>query len=288
MSFLFEYQVNYHSDSNNVTKLPFAVFSLTQEGLEHQRLSIGNQDAGCLYLGKKLLIGAVADGCTSGSNLNRMSHNQVGAYLGSYLAVRLIRNLITQNRIALDDLIPVFDEHFTQSYRKLIRTLNPWQFEHDQVLRNLLFTTVIFFLITEDKYLIAHCGDGDIIVNSRAYNLHKDSGNYFASKLISLRRRNQQSFVPTKEDPKFKIIEVGKTTDLNNLFIATDGFLDSDIKENPAFNNFFLNTIKNATGGFIDRKIEFRKDFLEPIKEIKNGRIWPSDDATFISISRIG
>jgi serine/threonine protein phosphatase PrpC len=288
MCFLFEYQINYHSDSNNLTKLPFAVFSLTQEGLEHKRASIGNQDAGCLYVGNKLIIGVVADGCTSGSNLNGMSHNQVGAYLGSYLAVRILRKLTTKNHSDIAELMPEFEAQLFRGYRKVLRTLNPWKFEYDQVLRNLLFSTLIIVLITENQYLIAHCGDGDIIVNGRAHDLQKDSGHYFASNLPYRRHLNEQSIISTNGTAQFKILEVGKTMDLECLFVATDGFLDSDIRDHPSFKYFFLATTNSVKRGFIDRKKNFRKEFLEPIIEMKGGRIWPADDATFLSIVRIG
>ena len=101
MTLLFEYQINFLSDSRNATKLPFSAFGMTQQGLQHANYSIGNQDAGCIYVGKNLIIGAVSDGCTSGTNLNGLSYNQVGAHLLSHLAVRAARSLILKSAKSL-------------------------------------------------------------------------------------------------------------------------------------------------------------------------------------------
>jgi hypothetical protein len=80
----------------------------------------------------------------------------------------------------------------------------------------------------------------------------------------------------------------GVTESLNNLLISTDGFIDSDVEEDNSFKNFFFgenNHIEKS--GFADRKFEFRKNVLESISETKNGRLYPLDDATFISLKRI-
>jgi len=287
MSFLFDYQINYYSDSKNRTQLPFSAFALTQQGLEHQKINIGNQDSGSLYLGKRVMIGALADGCTSGKNLNGKSHNQVGAYIGSYLTVRLIRKLVIKKRVSLELLIPAFEQELIYNYKKLLNTLNPWKFERNEVIENLFLSTLIFFMITDKKYLIANCGDGDIIINGKAQDLDKNSGNYFASNLIDIHRLENGKY-PIKPNLNFQIVSQGKIDALDSLFIATDGFLDPDIKQHDMFKTFFLNGIgENDSNGFLDRRSKFRKDFLTSIIEMKNGRIWPHDDATFISIKRV-
>src|SRR5436189_4637882 len=105
MTILFDYHINFLSDTENGTKLPFSVFGLTQQGLSHESHSIGNQDAACVYVGKNLLVGAVADGCTSGKNLDGMSSNQVGAHIISYLAVRTARKLIFKKHTPVDEIL---------------------------------------------------------------------------------------------------------------------------------------------------------------------------------------
>jgi len=287
MSFLFDYQINYYSDSKNVTQLPFSVFALTQQGLEHKSINIGNQDSGSLYLGKKTIIGAVADGCTGGKNLNGKSANQVGAHIGSYLAVRIARKLLLKRHLPLNELLPSFEQELILNYKRLLNTINPWEFEKDSVIQNLFLTTIIFFVITEEMYLIANCGDGDVIINSIHKDLNDDSGKYFASNLRGIHKLENGKYM-INPDKKFNIIEQGVTSSLDNIFIATDGFLDNDIREHIIFEKFFLNGIyENSYSGFKDRKTEFRREFLSPILEMKDSRIWPHDDATFISLKRV-
>lgn len=287
MNLLFDYHINYYSDSKNRTNLPFSVFALTQQGLEHQQLNIGNQDSGNIFLSKKILIGSVTDGCTSGNNLNGKSYNQTGASIGGYLTVRLLRKLVIIKRISLSDILPVFEQELIFNLKKILNVLNPWKFERDKLIRNVFFSTILFFIITEDEYLIANCGDGDIVINGNHKNLNSDSGKYFAKNLIGIQRLKDGTYT-IKPSLHFYGVAQGKTSEMDSLFLSTDGFLDGDIMQHHAFQRFFLNvTSKNYGNGFQDRRLEFRRDFLIPIQKMKNGRIWPQDDATFISIQRV-
>ena len=288
MEHLFEYQINYYSDSKNNTILPYSLFGLTQQGQAHQSMSIGNQDAGSIYIGKKIIIGVVADGCTSGFNLNGKSSNQVGAQLGSYLTVRILRKLILKKHTPLSkELLLSFEQELLINYKKLLNTLNPWQNEKDFVVKNLFLTTLTFFIVTDKEYLIANCGDSDIIINGLYKNLTSDGGKYFASNL-KYSQRLENGKLSLEPNLRFNQIDQGYTSDLNNIFISTDGFLDSDIISCSAFQDFFINdSINENTLGFIDRKTEFRREFLGQVQEMKDGRIWPYDDATFISLRRI-
>lgn len=287
MNLLFDYHINYYSDSKNRTDLPFSIFALTQQGLEHQKLNVGNQDAGTLYLGKNILIGSVADGCTSGNNLNGKSNNQTGAVIGSYLIVRLLRKLVLKKHIPLSEILPPLEHNLMTSLRKFVNALNPWEFERRGLIKNFFLSTLLFFVITEDEYLIANCGDGDILINGSYNSLNLDSGNYFANNLIEMQKLENGDY-SIKPSLNFRIVSQGRTNDLHNLFIATDGFLDEDVLKHHAFQEFFLNRTDDGRGnGFQERRSEFRRDFLSSTLEMKNGRIWPQDDATFISIQRI-
>ena len=287
MSFLFDYQINYYSDSDDITQLPFSIFALTQQGLEHQRLNIGNQDSGSLYLGKRVLIGAVADGCTGGKNINRLSNNQVGASISSYLTVRLLRKLVVKKKIGLKDLLPEFEQELLFHYKRLLNTLNPWKFEKSIVIKNMFLSTIIFFIITENEYLVANCGDGDVIINGSTRKLDDQNSIYFAKNLTEI-KRNQNGNYFINPIYSFKTIAIGNSSELNSLFIATDGFLDDDIEQHPAFSKFFLEgTSEENFSGFRMDRAEFRTDFLTPIMEMKDGLIYPHDDATFISLNRV-
>jgi hypothetical protein len=287
MTILFDYHINFLSDSENRTKLPFSVFGMTQQGLSHESHSIGNQDAGCVYVGRNLIVGAVADGCTSGKNLNGMSSNQVGAHIMSYLAVRAARKLILKKHISIESFVSPFQQSLINDLRRTVNSLNPWKFEREEIIKNFFSATIILFIITQNDYILLSCGDGDAFVNAERKELTSAGGKYFANNLKDLKFDSENGYLL---DPAYQIkcLNKGVTESLNNLLISTDGFIDSDVEEDNSFKNFFFgenNHIEKS--GFADRKFEFRKNVLESISETKNGRLYPLDDATFISLKRI-
>lgn len=287
MTILFDYHINFLSDTENKTKLPFSVFGMTQQGLSHESHSIGNQDAGCVYVGKNLIVGAVADGCTSGKNLNGMSSNQVGAHIMSYLAVRAARKLILKKHISTEKFISPFQQTLLNDLRRTVNSLNPWKFEREEVLKNFFSATIILFIVTQNDYILLSCGDGDAFINGQKKELTSSGGKYFANNLYDLKFDSDNGYLI---NPNFQIhcLHSGATSSLNNILISTDGFIDTDIEEDIAFNNFFFSESgEEEKTGFVDKKKEFRTNVLESISETKNGRLYPLDDATFISLQRI-
>jgi len=286
MTILFDYHINYLSDSENRTQLPFTVFGMSQQGLSHESHSIGNQDAGCVYVGRNLIIGAVADGCTSGKNLNGMSSNQVGAHIMSYLAVRAARKLVLKRHISIETIVTPFQQLLIHDLKRTINALNPWKFEKNEIINNFFASTILLCIITQTDYILLSCGDGDAFVNGERIELTNSGGKYFINNLYNLKIDSRNDYII---DPAFQIQCLWKSTtnSLNNLFISTDGFVDSDVEEDKSFKSFFFDDSNmNKKTGFVDRKSEFRTIFLESISETKNGRLWPLDDATFISIQR--
>ena len=79
-----------------------------------------------------------------------------------------------------------------------------------------------------------------------------------------------------------------ETIDLENILIATDGFVDNQIKKNDEFQKFFFDKkpLFNQTG-FSDRKTEFRSNVLNKIIFKDSHQDWPLDDATFISLNKV-
>jgi len=286
MTILFDYHINFLSDSENRTRLPFSVFGMTQQGLSHENHSIGNQDAGCVYVGKNLIIGAVSDGCTSGKNLNGMSSNQVGAHITSYLAVRAARKLILKKHIRIEKFISPFQQTLLNDLRKTVNSLNPWKFERDEILKNFFSATIILFIVTQEDFIVLSCGDGDVFINGERKELTSSGGKYFASNLYNLEFDSEHGYLI---NPSYQIqcLQKGATKSLNNLLISTDGFIDGDVEEDISFNKFFFKqNYEYERNGFVDRKAEFRTNVLESISETKNGRLYPLDDATFISLQR--
>jgi hypothetical protein len=287
MTILFDYHINFLSDSENRTKLPFSVFGMTQQGLSHESHSIGNQDAASIYVGKNLIIGAVSDGCTSGENLNGMSSNQIGAHIMSYLAVRTARKLILKKQIGIDLVVEPFQQSMIHDLKRTVNSINPWKFEKTEILKNFFSATIILFIITQNSYILLSCGDGDAFVNAERIELTSSGGKYFTNNLFDLKFDSSAGYLINPEF-QIKCLQKGETKNLNNILISTDGFLDSDVEEDSSFRNFFFSgKVHHEKNGFVDRKTEFRTNFLENISETKNGRLWPLDDATFISIQRI-
>lgn len=284
MNFLFDSQINYFSDCDGKTELPFGVFALTQQGMQHRHWSMGNQDSASVFIGRSSIIGAVADGCTSGRNLNGKSNNQVGAFVSSYLAVRILRKLVIKRKIPLDELMSIFQQELQANLIRLLRTINPWKAERQDIISNFLLSTVVFFLLTNKGFLVAHCGDGVVLINGNLKDLGQSSGSYFVQNI----GRDRELSFPRDWSPMFNELASGDVADLNNLFLATDGFDDQDILDHQLFSDFFnVETDKDSQRGFVNKRTEFRKGFVDPILEMKNGRTWPEDDATFISVKRV-
>ena len=285
---VFDYHINYYSDSENRTNLPFGVFGMSQQGFSHIGNSIGNQDAGTVYLGRNIIIGSVADGCTSGNNLNGKSSNQVGASIISYLTVRLARKLILKKQISLDQLHRAMEKSLMSQVRKISSELNPWKFERNRIITNFLTSTFILFVVTAEEYLVLNCGDGNAFVNGNSINLGGFSGLYFSANLI---KEDSNYFDNMKSGLKAPIncLAQGNTKDLQSLLIATDGFIDSDLLSLTDFSEFFFQPFSDFKykSGINDLKFHFRNTVVSGALEVKQNRLWPLDDATFISIKRV-
>ncbi len=234
MTILFDYHINFLSDSDNRTKLQYSVFGMTQQGLSHQSYSIGNQDAGCIYVGKNLIVGAVADGCTSGKNLNGMSSNQVGAHITSYLSVRILRKLILKNQIEVEYLLNPFQQSLIRGLKRTLNSLNPWKYEKEEIIKNFFSSTLIVFVITQNKYIVLSCGYGVVFINGEKKELTSSGGKYFANNLFGLKFNLDDGYL-IKPSLQFKCIQIGAISNLTNLLIATDGFIDNDVEEDNGF-----------------------------------------------------
>ncbi|MBX3008045.1 MAG: protein phosphatase 2C domain-containing protein [Melioribacteraceae bacterium] len=286
MQILFDYSVNYLSDSNHQTKLPFSIFGMTQQGLSHKGQNIGNQDAACIFVGQNAIIGAIADGCTSGKNLNGKSSNQVGANIISYLAVSIARKLLMKNHISFDNFMSPFQQYLIDHLKKSLNALHPWKQEKNEVISNYFSATIITIVITKKKYLILYSGDGNVFINGEKKELKHQSGKYFTNNLFDLKYTKSGYII--NPDYQIRCLQKGNSNHLNSILISTDGFIDDDVVAAENFPNFFFNPngIINKNG-FIDRRKDFRINLLEEITTSKNGRMWPADDATFISLNRI-
>lgn len=278
MSSLFDYNINYQSDCRNQTELPFQLFGMSQQGKSHHIQSIGNQDAGSVFVGKKILIGVVSDGCSQGKNINGFSSNQVGAQIACNLSVKVIRRLIQRKRLNIEDFKVEYEFGLTRQYKRVFNAFSPWKNERKIILSNLFSATFVVFVVTASKFVVFHYGDGWAFINSDEYNLISDGSQYFTNRLF-----DQQS-----KSKNIKYLKSGHTKDLNNLLIATDGFIDSRIHQEKQFKNFFFNSTPLIHQvGFADRKAEFRMEVLKKSEQFEKNNSWSHDDATFISLQRV-
>lgn len=281
MSFLFNYHISYQSNCQNATKLPFDVFGMSQQGNSHQNISIGNQDSGGVYIGKKIIIGVVADGCSSGKNIDGFSSNQVGSHIASNIIIKIIRRLLERKNLNLENFKKEFESSLLRQYRRLFNAFSPWKSEQSIILSNLFSSTFIVLAITDKYYCVFHCGDGDVFINGKHYNLSSEQGKYFTNKLMRASEYNLNQI------NSIKFIKIGDAKKLNNIFISTDGFLNNQIKNSDQFQDFFFRKRPFIyQTGFNDRKAEFRTNLLSEIVQKDNCQDWPNDDATFISIRR--
>jgi len=288
MAILFDYHINFLSDSGNETELPFNVFGLTQQGVSHFAGSIGNQDAGSVFVGKRIIIGVVADGCTSGTNVDGKSSNQVGANITSYLVCRIIRKLLIKKGCTLDELSDSIERELHNHYRKILNAINPWQFERNKLINNLFTSTFIAFVVYKDKYAVYNCGDGNLYINGKEISLKYESGRYFSNNLINFPKLiDETDDISKNAYVKVNCLAYSEIDYLNTLLICTDGFIDTDVSNNKSFSDFFFadDNNKSSKKGFVDQKTRFR-NVATSILEEKEGRIWPFDDATFISLKR--
>ncbi len=283
---LFDYNISLISDRGNKTSLPFSVFGMTQEGLSHRNLSLGNQDSGCIYVGRRIIAGAVTDGCSSGNNVNGMSSNHVGANILAYLSVMLIRRLALKEDIDGEKLRISFQRQLFSHLKNVLYSIAPRKEDRSAVLFNFLTSTLVFFVLTKQQYFVFSCGDGDAYLNGVRKGPNGASGIYFSN---SLARIEYSGKIDDVIDSDFHIQSIanGDSTELNNLLISTDGFIDTDIEEDYGLKDFFFNNKEDhSKRGFINRRAEFNTSFLERTIKLKNGRLWPIDDATFISLKR--
>lgn len=278
MSYLFNYHISYQSNCKNLTELPFQIFGLSQQGSSHFHQSIGNQDAGGVFIGKNILIGVIADGCSEGKNIDGFSSNQVGAQIACNLNIKIIRRLLTRKKMSIDDFKINYTDALMRQYRRLFNAFSPWKKEKKLILSNLFSSTFIAFVITPSEYMVFNYGDGNAFINSQVHNLKPQSNQYFSNRLINHNGSGHS----------VNFIKTGVTDELKNILISTDGFTTSHMKNNKEFQNFFFKSKPLVHQvGFVDKKTEFRMHVVEKIINKENSEKWPYDDATFISLKRI-
>lgn len=270
-------------------KIPFVVGGATQQGTTHIFDNSNNQDALSIFINDDFMIGIVCDGCSSTHDelRNSFSNNEIGAKLISYNLSTILQKYLSTNK--------VFDESFLESvaeslFNRLHSFINSLleddEKEKEIFIYDYLMTTILCFVVTEDNYIIFSCGDGVIGINDDIQSLD-ENGFYFSSSLLSVCCPTFYS-KPIKTN-KFNVNYFGKTSELQNIFLATDGFNDIVDKYNPKLKSFIINSIPKARNGYDFILPDFRKSILndEDISKYSISANWPKDDASFLLLRRI-
>lgn len=263
------------------TKLPFSIGGATRQGFEHIRCGISNQDAINFRIDDDFIIAVLCDGCTSPdeSLITDYSSNEAG----SRLLAELIANFCFEdikprkNRMKVAPFLRRLNKEIHQRLKRLMKSLLIKGENQLPFLFNMMTSTLIVTIVRGKDYFVFHCGDGFVGVNEKTYNLNSDSGAYLTNAF-------DPNFKPNT--PLLKLVASGDTLDLNQLYMASDGFEHIEILESP----FFKDVLKKQNypqTGYIDLLAELHLEIIEPYYQAnQNIRQWPIDDASLIMLRK--
>lgn len=268
---------------NSQTKLPFTVGCATQQGPDHMSENINNQDALGIIVEADLIAAVVCDGCTGShpSLKSPSSNNEIGAKLISYIIVQGIKEIILNQRIKITDnfFLTELEDYITNKLSGLINIIFSDREKLNIFISDFFMTTILVFIVTENDYVLFHSGDGLAGINSKINSIN-ESGSYFSSRLIQSKKIDEIN--------RFKILKAGIIEDLQNIFIATDGFNDVFHDYNDLFVKFIEDTELEKSGFDPYIVTEFRKKVIwsKKVKENIMNYNWFKDDATFVVLRR--
>lgn len=275
--------------NHSTNKIPFVVGGATQQGTTHIFDNKNNQDAISIFLCDDFMIGIVCDGCTSTHDelRNSFSNNEIGSKLISYHLSNILQKYLSTNKVLDESFLESIAESLFSRLQSFITSLREDDEKEKEIfIYDYLMTTILCFVVTEDNYIIFSCGDGVIGINDEIHSLD-ENGSYFSSSLLSVCCPTFYS-KPIKTN-KFNVNYIGKTSELENIFLATDGFNDIVAKYPLKLKSFIINSIPKAKNGYDFLLPEFRKSILndEDISIYSTYANWPKDDASFLLLRRI-
>jgi hypothetical protein len=268
--------------------IPFAVGGATQQGVEHKRENQNNQDAVSILINDGYLIGVICDGCSSTHNnlQDAISNNEIGAKLIGYTILQDVEKNIRNNGV--DDLF--LAEVSNRVLHKLQKIVDIFCEEDEEkkelFIYDFLMSTIIGFIVTRDKYVIFHSGDGIIGINGDIQIL-EETGLYFGEKLLYICCPNKYPFNSHRSD--LKVFSSGKASEINNIFLATDGFYEIVKNNEEALIDFIEKSTPVVKNGFNFLIREFRKKIIwndAIIKTTLNTNLL-KDDASFLLLRRL-
>jgi hypothetical protein len=179
----------------------FAAGSVT--GRDHAAAGKNNQDAACRLQTQFATVLLVCDGCSSGER------SEVGAFSGARIVAHAIATC-AERHTKPEALLEDARKESLAGLRELKNLLRL------NCIQELLFT-VVGALITAETTVLFSIGDGVAAVNGEVIVIGPFPGNappYLAYGLNE------------KDEPRFQIHRVLKTSDVQTLLIGTDGVAD--------------------------------------------------------------
>lgn len=286
---LFVYRFINFKKGYNETELPFVLGGATQQGWLHKLDSINNQDAVSISIGNDIIIGIICDGCTSTHDKlqDSSSNNEIGSKLTGRIFIHDIHKIITNKGIEDPHLfIKELSENVLQRLQQLVTTFCDEDTDDKELfIFDLLTTTILGFVVTKDKYIIFSSGDGIIGINNDIKIL-EDTGIYFGEKLLHMCCPGRYH---VSNNCELKVIDNGETMNINNIFLATDGFCHLVENNHDVLLNFIKKNPKATKNGFDNLMQEFIQNILsnDAVTYDTVFRAWPEDDASFLLLRKV-
>jgi hypothetical protein len=280
--------VNLRKDEPNLS-LHFAVGGATQPGTEHLLDNHNNQDALSISIGDNFLLGTVCDGCTSTHDELRdsFSNNEVGAKLFAQTVANNLQKLLKRNRLKHpDSFIKALSQKTSRQLVSLVKTIvGDDEKEREVFIFDFLMSTILGFVVTTENYLVFAYGDGIIALNSQITVL-EETGSYFAASILP--ECCPSLYPKVSNSNTFKLIAHGSTSELQSIFIASDGFREIVQHFDEPLVDFINTGATKPKGGFDFLLLDFRKRILQntSIEQYSSTLNWPRDDASFLLLRR--
>lgn len=275
--------------------LPVALGGVTQRKTSFAEQGANSQDALGAFIGEKVIVGVVADGCGSAHPDTEAwgcpASNEVGARLVSQAVVTLCRQMTTEKRLFLRGKIALNDAFIASLSADLLKVLKDTTIKYcgkDEACRerfifNNLMTTILGIIVTDQTCLVFGCGDGFFGINGKVTNLSESSGIYLANVLLP-------ELCPTKfgkQELRANLQVLGNVSaaEFKGAFVATDGFTAVHSRDGAFFSDL-VNTPPPA--GQVEAGYDrITREIRQRYAASSNNGFDFSDDATLLTVRRL-
>ena len=282
----FQTRITHFRPPSEACQLPFALGSATQHRPSAVIECHNSQDAVSLIVAKHHMVAAITDGCSSTHpQLEASCHssNEVGSKLLAYLvSSAALRIAASHPKMSEEAFLKKLNDKVRKALNILLRTFcGNDRTRREMFTFDFLMTTVIGFIVSNDRFLVFHSGDGLVAVNGEIQNLESDAGQYIANDFIPSPQGKARRHLRTCS---LKPCSSGSTSDLQSIFAATDGLSRLATNHTTELREF-------VTTMPCPNQVEKGFDFL--LQEFRQKIAWNSelrltldDDATFALLRR--